>query len=81
MRRWCREYGPRHMQQLCRLALHRASRIEDCRRLIHEKDEKAIQELTKTLKETFATNLAMPDVGVIKIQKLLGHRDINMTQT
>lgn len=26
--------------------------------LIHEKDEKAIQELTKTLKETFATNLA-----------------------
>ena len=26
--------------------------------LIHEKDEKAIQELTKNLKETFATNLA-----------------------
>ena len=26
--------------------------------LIHEKDEKAIQELTKTLKETFKNNLA-----------------------
>ena len=32
-------------------------------------------------RHTFATNLAMQDVGVIKIQKLMGHRDIKMTQT
>lgn len=30
-------------------------------------------------RHTFATNLAMQDVGVIKIQKLMGHTDIKMT--
>lgn len=33
------------------------------------------------LRHTFATNLAMADVGVVKIQRLLGHTDIKMTQT
>ena len=32
-------------------------------------------------RHTFATNLAMQDVGVIKIQKLMGHVDLKMTQT
>lgn len=32
-------------------------------------------------RHTFATNLAMQDVGVVKIQKLMGHKDIKMTQT
>ena len=32
-------------------------------------------------RHTFATNLGMQDVGVIKIQKLMGHTDIKMTQT
>jgi len=32
-------------------------------------------------RHTFATNLAMQDVGAIKIQKLMGHTDIKMTQT
>lgn len=32
-------------------------------------------------RHTFATNLAMQDVGTIKIQKLMGHSDIRMTQT
>jgi integrase len=32
-------------------------------------------------RHTFATNLAMQDVGIIKIQKLMGHADIKMTQT
>jgi site-specific recombinase XerD len=32
-------------------------------------------------RHTFATNLAMQDVGVIKIQKLMGHADLKMTQT
>jgi site-specific recombinase XerD len=32
-------------------------------------------------RHTFATNLAMQDVGVIKIQKLMGHSDLKMTQT
>jgi site-specific recombinase XerD len=32
-------------------------------------------------RHTFATNLAMQDVGAIKIQKLMGHSDIKMTQT
>ncbi|MBS1683219.1 MAG: tyrosine-type recombinase/integrase [Bacteroidetes bacterium] len=32
-------------------------------------------------RHTFATNLAMQDVGVIKIQKLMGHSGIAMTQT
>lgn len=32
-------------------------------------------------RHTFATNLAMQDVGAIKIQKLMGHKDIKMTQT
>jgi integrase/recombinase XerD len=32
-------------------------------------------------RHTFATNLAMQDVGAIKIQKLMGHTDLMMTQT
>jgi site-specific recombinase XerD len=32
-------------------------------------------------RHTFATNLAMQDVGAIKIQKLMGHTDLKMTQT
>lgn len=32
-------------------------------------------------RHTFATNLALQDVGTIKIQKLMGHKDIKMTQT
>ena len=32
-------------------------------------------------RHTFATNLAMQDVGAIKIQKLMGHADLKMTQT
>lgn len=32
-------------------------------------------------RHTFATNLAMQDVGAVKIQKLMGHTDIKMTQT
>lgn len=32
-------------------------------------------------RHTFATNLAMKDVGVVKIQKLMGHADLKMTQT
>lgn len=32
-------------------------------------------------RHTFATNLAMQDVSAIKIQKLMGHSDIKMTQT
>ena len=32
-------------------------------------------------RHTFATNLAMQDVGAIKIQKLMGHTDMKMTQT
>ena len=32
-------------------------------------------------RHTFATNLAMQDVGAIKIQKLMGHSDLKMTQT
>ncbi|MBS1595581.1 MAG: site-specific integrase [Bacteroidetes bacterium] len=32
-------------------------------------------------RHTFATNLAMRDVGAIKIQKLMGHMDLKMTQT
>jgi len=32
-------------------------------------------------RHTFATNLAMHDVGAIKIQKLMGHTDLKMTQT
>ena len=32
-------------------------------------------------RHTFATNLAMQNVGAIKIQKLMGHSDIKMTQT
>jgi integrase len=32
-------------------------------------------------RHTFATNLAMQDVGIVKIQKLMGHTDIKMTQT
>lgn len=32
-------------------------------------------------RHTFATNLAMQDVGLAKIQKLMGHKDIKMTQT
>lgn len=30
-------------------------------------------------RHTFATNLAMQDVGIVKIQTLMGHRDIKMT--
>lgn len=32
-------------------------------------------------RHTFATNLAMQDVGIVKIQRLMGHTDIKMTQT
>lgn len=32
-------------------------------------------------RHTFATNLAMQDVGAVKIQKLMGHTDLKMTQT
>lgn len=32
-------------------------------------------------RHTFATNLAVQNVGAIKIQKLMGHGDIKMTQT
>jgi integrase len=32
-------------------------------------------------RHTFATNLAMQDVGIVKIQKLMGHTDIKMTTT
>lgn len=32
-------------------------------------------------RHTFATNLAMQNVGAVKIQKLMGHHDIQMTQT
>ena len=32
-------------------------------------------------RHTFATNLAMQNAGVIKIQKLMGHSDIKITQT
>jgi integrase/recombinase XerD len=32
-------------------------------------------------RHTFATNLAMQNVGVVKIQKLMGHNDLKMTQT
>lgn len=32
-------------------------------------------------RHTFATNLAMQNVGAIKIQKLMGHHDIKMTET
>ena len=32
-------------------------------------------------RHTFATNLAMQDVGAVKIQKLMGHSDLKMTQT
>jgi integrase len=32
-------------------------------------------------RHTFATNLAIQDVGLVKIQKLMGHTDIKMTQT
>jgi site-specific recombinase XerD len=31
-------------------------------------------------RHTFATNLAIQDIGVIKIQKLMGHTDLKMTQ-
>ena len=32
-------------------------------------------------RHTFATNLAMNNVGAVKIQKLMGHTDLKMTQT
>lgn len=32
-------------------------------------------------RHTFATNLAMQNVSVVKIQKLMGHSDLKMTQT
>lgn len=32
-------------------------------------------------RHTFATNLAMQDVGAVKIQKLMGHAGLQMTQT
>lgn len=32
-------------------------------------------------RHTFATNLGMKDVGLIKVQKLIGHTDLKMIQT